>query len=252
MDEPIIENQELIVEQPPVVEPPKAEAELKTQSIDAPDDEPVVEPTVPESVPLIEPAKPAFGLNDKLEADDVPPQLKGKSVNELIQLFKESQEQVGQQQVQTQGPTREEQMAELRNNFYQDPIGSVAKMIELTIAPIMEEMQGTKAEKAINNVSNLPDYELLRPDIEEFMSNVPPQLKANPQSWQIAYERARGKNFDKLVEARMQTKVKASVPPSMPSGTGTGMDTKSVSLTSEQKAAAKAFNLTEKEYAKWS
>lgn len=243
-DEVVIEPAiEPVVE--PVVEPVKEVAKGPiTQSIERPVEEPVpvVEPVIE---PVIEPVQLKFGFNDKLEADDVPEELKGKSVNELIQILKQSQVQPPVQVI-----SREQQMEELRANFYQDPIGSVAKMIELTIAPVMETMQVDKSVQAANAVSNLPDYEFLKSDIDEFMSNVPPHLKANPQSWQIAYERARGKNFDSLVEKRTVSK-KKEVPPSLPAGTGSGNNNQVVSLTNEEKHAAKMMGVSEKDYARY-
>lgn len=207
-----------------------------------------------ETPPVIETAsKPSFGLNDKLEGDDVPEDLKGKSVKELMQLVRDNYiPRPVETAKEPESPTREQQMEEIRANFYQDPVGSVAKMVELTIAPLLEEVTNSKVEKVSGGILSLPDYEILKDDINEFMSNVPNHLKANSQSWQIAYERARGKNFDKLVEMRISSK-KKEPPATLPSGTGTGVgnNNNSISLTEEQRRVAKAMGIEEREYAKW-
>lgn len=208
---------------------------------------PIVEtPAITEPTPSV----PVIGLDTKLDGDQIPEELRGKSLNDVITMLK-TPPSVPTTQVeppQTQ-MTQEEQMTELRSRFYQDPVGTVTELVRMAVDPIVNDIYMSKAEKGKNSIASQADYSLLEKDINEFMSNVPTNLRAHPQTWDIAYKYAKGKNFDELVRRATPS---PSVPPNLPPATGSGSGTGVVtSLTAEEKVAAEKMGVTEEEYAKW-
>lgn len=220
----------------------------------APEDEvaepPVVEPPVVEP-PVVEPppaSGPTIGLETKLDGEEIPEELRGKSLNEVINLLRTPAPVVEPPKVeQPTGPSHEEQIAQLRAEFYQDPIGTTMKLVQMSIAPIIENIYIDKSDKAKSGISGNKDFELLEKDINEFMTNVPPNLRANPQTWDIAYNYAKGKNFDKLAS---RGQAPPAIPADLPAGTSGGGVT-SVVLSNEEKVAADKMGISYDEYAKY-
>lgn len=218
----------------------------------------IVDPPIDEPPPVIDsppPSVPAIGLDTKLDGDQIPEELRGKSLSEVIGMLKTPPPippvQPDTTVVEPPQPqlTQEEQMAELRSRFYQDPVGTVTELVRMAVEPIVNNIYLDKAEKGKNSISSQADYPLLEKDINEFMSNVPVHLRANPKTWDIAYKYAKGKNFDELVKRSAPA---PQAPPNLPPPTGGGAGTGVVtSLTPEEKVAAEKMGISEEDYAKW-
>jgi hypothetical protein len=143
-------------------------------------------------------------------------------------------------------PTMEQQLEQLAANFYRDPLGTIDSLITLRMGPLADKIIQSEATQAEGSVKTRENYDILKKDVDEFMINVPPHLKANPKAWDIAYFYAKGKNADKL------GKPGARPSGELPSSTVTGASpTVKVSLTAEEKRAAKQFNMSEEEYSEW-
>lgn len=213
-------------------------------------DIPVVEPPIVEP-PSVVVTSPVVGLETTLDGDEIPEELRGKSLNEVIQMLRTPvPAQPAPPPVSTPtGPSQEEQIDQLRSEFYQDPIGTTMKLVQMSVAPIIENLYVDKAEKARSGVTGNKDFEMLEKDINEFMSNVPPNLRAHPQTWDIAYNYAKGKNFDKLASRGLAP---LPVPADLPAGTSGG-GTKVVSLSAEERVAIEkmrdaGIKITDEEY----
>ena len=218
----------------PVIEPPVVEPPI----------EPPVEPTPPAVPPTL---APVVGLDTKLDGDQIPEELRGKSLSEVIKLL-QSSKQTAQVPPPELEPVVEPQLTvdDMRVAFYQDPVGTVTKLVQMAVAPIVESMHRDKSEAGRQEISSRANYGLLQPDIDEFMTNVPAHLRANPKSWDIAYNYAKGKNFDKLIKPPTPV-----TPPELPPGTGAQGGGSKVNLSSEEKEAALKMGITEEDYAKW-
>src|SRR3990170_202542 len=130
------------------------------------DEPPIVEPPPVIEPPVIEPppvSTPVIGLETKLDGDQIPEPVQPSS----------------------QEPTEQETLEELRVNFYQDPIGTVSKLVQMAIAPVVNSIYQDKEDKGRNSIVSRDNYDMLKKDVDEFMTNVPQHLRANPQSWDI-------------------------------------------------------------------
>jgi len=215
------------VDEPPIVEPP-----------------PVIDPPVIEPPPV---STPVIGLETKLDGDQIPEELRGKSLSEVIGMLQQPTLPQIPEPVQpsSQEPTEQETLEELRVNFYQDPIGTVSKLVQMAIAPVVNSIYQDKEDKGRNSIVSRDNYDMLKKDVDEFMTNVPQHLRANPQSWDIAYNYAKGKNFEKL------TKQVSSAPAELPPPTGILSVGGKVNLTEDEKRAALNMGITEEDYIKW-
>src|SRR3990167_10691952 len=215
------------VDEPPIVEPP-----------------PVIDPPVIEPPPV---STPVIGLETKLDGDQIPEELRGKSLSEVIGMLQQPTLPQIPEPVQpsSQEPTEQETLEELRVNFYQDPIGTVSKLVQMAIAPVVNSIYQDKEDKGRNSIVSRDNYDMLKKDVDEFMTNVPQHLRANPKSWDIAYNYAKGKNFDKLIKPPTPV-----TPPELPPGTGAQGGGSKVNLSSEEKEAALKMGITEEDYAK--
>ena len=214
------------VDEPPIVEPP-----------------PVIEPPVIEPPPV---STPVIGLETKLDGDQIPEELREKSLSEVIGMLQQPTLPQIPEPVQpsSQEPTEQETLEELRVNFYQDPIGTVSKLVQMAIAPVVNSIYQDKEDKGRNSIVSRDNYDMLKKDVDEFMTNVPQHLRANPQSWDIAYNYAKGKNFEKL------TKQVSLVPAELPPPTGTSLTGGKVTLTEDERRAALNMGITEEDYIK--
>ena len=224
---PIAGGVDTVIE-PPVVEPP-------------------IEPPI-ESPPAMPPV-PVVGLDTKLEGDQIPEELRGKSLSEVINLLQSSKQAATVLPPSSQPelePEPQLTVDDMRVAFYQDPVGTVTKLVQMAVAPIVESIHRDKSEAGRQEISGRANYGLLQSDIDEFMTNVPQHLRANPKSWDIAYNYAKGKNFDKLIKPPTPV-----TPPELPPGTGAQGGGSKVNLSSEEKEAALKMGITEEDYAKW-
>lgn len=168
----------------------------------------------------------------KLDGDDVPDDLKGKSVKEIIEQLKGTGEALrmseaarlqGTQQPQVQPQPQPEPEPEeltqdqIREMYEQDPVKAIEAMnaqaarraeknFEARIKPLIE---GSAAQvEAAARVKYAEEFELFGAEISSLIQSYPQAkaLLANPKAWDdlVAIVRGRPGNFERLVERKMQ------------------------------------------------
>ncbi len=188
----------------------------------------------PETPVEVKPPEPKFGLETKLEGDDVPGDLKGRTVGEVYEALKRA---VSAQPAPPSNQSQVDPMEELKSSFYQDPIGTIDKLIQIRMSPVVDKSVGREIESR-------PYYTELKPDIDRFMSNVPTSLRSNPDSWDIAYKYAVGNNFEKLSKTKRDSSF-------LPNSNNNPPPAPKETIGSEEHTMAVRFGMTDEEYMKW-
>lgn len=208
-----------------------------------PSEPPAAEPPVEPPAPAPPTAQPAISMDTKLDGDQIPEELRGKSLTEIINLL---QQPKSEQTPPSAGQKSEaDQLEELRASYYRDPIATTMELVRVAIAPVLENIYNDRSEKGRAVIASNPDYELLKEDVDDFMTHVPSNLKADPKAWDIAYNYAKGKNFDKLASRGQAPPVP---PANLPPPTGGAGAAVAVEVSKEEEAIAAKFGMTKEQW----
>lgn len=176
-----------------------------------------------------EPPKPVDLTTVRLEGDNVPEELRGKTAAELIDFNRRLTDALRISEIsRQQAPTAVAPIApepvlppkmdpeELRQMFIDDPVGAFNKMQEEwttkaeahLAARLQPLVSGAAAGAESNARSKYPDeFTLFENDIKAIVNGMPAQQRSalsNPAAWDdlISYVRGRPGNFEKVIDAR--------------------------------------------------
>lgn len=185
----------------------------------------------------VEPQKPKLE-EIKLETDDVPEELKGKSVKDILaqmdalknslRVSEEARQQaltmaqVATQQQPTPPPAPKPEEPEFSSEKFkemmaEDPAAAFEygikafnamqqRQFESRILPLQQSTMTTAEQYAKNKYAE--EFAVLGPEIKAIVDQIPANVKASaladPEAWDRIVDYARGKNFDKLFQHRMK------------------------------------------------
>jgi hypothetical protein len=198
-----------------------------------------------------------------LDGEGIPEPFRGKPAKEVVDKLLETnleveklrtqleQERATKQQVApakaVEQMSEEELKAQMEREFFSNPVEFQNKLFQERMKPLVsqfyqsqEQVQKEFARK------RLDDFDKYEKDVDGIMKNVPPELKANPQTWDLAYNIVLGQEYKKQLK---EAKAKSGM------FTETGSAPKSASakpvLTEEERSVAAKFGMTEEQWAEW-
>lgn len=191
-------------------------------------------------------------------------ELKGKSsildrmatfLDNVDAAKKEQNKQQRQQQLQQQ---QEDQEEELSTEFITDPVNATKKLLRQTTAPLVEANVNMQAKLTMKELmdSHPEEYEYatdpkVRLETEALIGKLPLSSRTDPESIKNCYLVVEGRHKQEIKEGKIKSRLAAT----SSAGNGTGSpkaesEEGKISLTDNQKKAAKIFGMTEEEYAK--
>lgn len=146
-------------------------------------------------------------------------------------------------------PTQEQ----IRQAFDEDPQGVLDRHFQERMAPIVHTHLENTAEIVkshfVDRVKEDPDWKAYKGEVEEFMKNIEPAVKAQPGAWDRAFAFVRSNHLDEIADRRAE-RILAQKQESFTEGKGISgaPGAKKVTLSEEQKLIAKGLRLSEEEY----
>lgn len=165
-----------------------------------------------------------FDQQGRMTGAGLPQELQGKTMQEAIGLYgvmrnsyvqTQSQRQPtaqGQQSApQAQAPTATPQ----RGSFWSDPEGTLDRMLDQRLAPILQQSQEQSIEGARNSIAQMYPQHFANYEGEIYarLNGLPPETLANPRAWQLALEQVVG-------EKAMAGQFNSAVPQGQPNTQG--------------------------------
>ena len=146
-------------------------------------------------------------LDTVLDGPGVPPELRGRRLGDALQIYNtlatdwvKRQAQGGQQfqqQPQAQQPQQQQQQnpqQQQRNGFFEDFRGVVREELGTMLGPVMQQSAQQGIQGARNQAAQqVQDFQMLEADVLQYVTGLPPQALANPDTWLSAADMARGK-----------------------------------------------------------
>jgi hypothetical protein len=197
-----------------------------------------------------------------LDGEGIPESFRGKPAKEVVDKLLETNLEVEKlraelekertsKQASPGGPvdqmSEEELKAKMEREFFSNPIEFQNKLFQERMKPLVGQFYQTQEQVQKEFArKRLEDFDKYEKDIDGIMRNVPPELKANPQTWDLAYNIVLGQEYRKHIK---ETKAKSGM------FTETGSAPKPAStkptLTDEERSVASKFGMTEEEWLEW-
>lgn len=215
-----------------------------------------------------QPEPPAEPKPLVLDGEGIPEPFRGKPVKTVVdELLKTSTElerlkaEASQREAQllqelekikqpAHPKTEEELKREREKEFFSDPISFLEKLHSERTAPMVvqyfEDQSKLQREFAKQRIGH-KEFSKYEKRIDELIKGVPPDQRARPETWDLAYTLALGEEARKMFtekNVREGYHVEGVVsPPEAKSAKPT--------LSDEERAVATKFGMTEEEYSKW-
>jgi len=164
------------------------------------------------------------------------------TILEQIQLAAQAGDRSAQQQVKT-----------LRDRFDEDPVAAMNDLVTMRVGPIVQEYFGRTAdtERERARQAHGKTFEKYENEIDEFMRDMPLDVKAKPGSYTAALKYVRSQHLeDEIEEAKKAERERASQPEGA-SPAESDKDRKKP-LTKDEREIMKAFEMSEDDWEKWS
>jgi hypothetical protein len=138
----------------------------------------------------------------------------------------------------------------MENEFWKDPLTVLEKFGNHITAQTQNQMSAPLAGVARDQIRNTdPElFDALAIHVEQNLSGVPDQYKANPTTWQNAFNLAKGQHVDKVLEIRGKSKAGAPGDGPVPVGARPSPAPAGPKLTDEEKHFASKMKLSPEQY----
>ena len=147
-----------------------------------------------------------FDQQGRMFGPGIPQELQGKTMTEAIglygvmrQSYVQTQAQPQRPQAQPQGqpvqqPQAPQQQPGQRPSFWSDPEGTLDRMLDQRLAPILQQSQEQSIEGARNTIAQMHPQHFAQYEGEIYarLNGLPPETLANPRAWQLALEQVIG------------------------------------------------------------
>lgn len=145
-----------------------------------------------------------FDQQGRMTGPGLPQELQGKTMQEAIGLYgvmrqsyvqtQAQRPQNGQPQPQQQAPAPQQQQQPQRGSFWSDPEGTLDRMLNQRLAPILQQSQEQSIEGARNSIAQMypGHFAQYEGEIYQRLNGLPPETLANPRAWQLALEQVVG------------------------------------------------------------
>lgn len=140
---------------------------------------------------------------------------------------------------------------EIRERLSEDPEAVLDEMFQARVAPLLQEnyknLDATSREVTKQKLGET--WKTYEKEVDEFMGNMPMDVRARPDAWESALAYVRSRHIDEEVEARVKRKLDKSTnmenaspsSPSKPARRG---------LSTDEKAIAKGLEISEEDWVK--
>lgn len=208
------------------------------------------------------------------QTPQVPPQYSGKSPEDLVRILEEKEKMIGKQSAEVgelrkkvagfqeyvetiQPPAPKHQSEELPDSskFWDDPIAATNAIIERRLQEAMKPITNSTvglSKTAFRQSLGGADaalFDKYEAEYNQLLNSVPEATRSDPALMKEVYHQVRGRHTDEYIDLRQAHAAPPEPPPiETPSGT---RGVPKVRLTTEQKQAAQAFNMTEEDYSEW-
>lgn len=160
---------------------------------------------------------------------------------EQIQRAADAGDRGAQQQVKT-----------LRDEFDEDPVAAMNKLVTMRVGPIVQEYFGRSAdnERDAARQKHGKMFDKYADEVDEFMRDMPLDVKAKPGSYSAALKYVRSQHLEEEVEeARKQERERASQPEG--ASPAEAKESRNRPVTREEREIMKAFDMDEDDWSKW-
>jgi hypothetical protein len=140
----------------------------------------------------------------------------------------------------------------LREKFDDDPMSAVNELFTLRMGPVIQEYFGRQAdsERASAYQRNPKQFEKYGREVDEFMKDMPLDVKAKPGSYEAALKYVRSTHLDEEVEAaRKEERERASLAEGASAAEPDKRERRA--LSREEREIMKEFEMSEDEWQRW-
>jgi hypothetical protein len=146
----------------------------------------------------------------------------------------------------------QQQVKTLRDRFDEDPVAAMNDLVTMRVGPIVQEYFGRSAdaERDAARVKHGKQFEKYADEVDEFMRDMPLDVKAKPGSYTAALKYVRSQHLEEEVEeARKQERERAS----QPEGASPAETEKARArpMSREEREVMKAFEMDEDDWSRW-
>jgi hypothetical protein len=152
-----------------------------------------------------------------------------------------------------QAQAAQRQVKTLRDKFDDDPVAAMNELVTMRVGPIVQEYFGRSAdnERDAARQKHGKQFDKYADEVDEFMRDMPLDVKAKPGSYTAALKYVRSQHLDEEVEeARKAERERASAPEGA-SPAESEKDRKKA-LTRDEREIMKAFDMDEDDWDRWS
>jgi hypothetical protein len=137
----------------------------------------------------------------------------------------------------------------LRDKFDDDPVAAMNELVTMRVGPIVQEYFGRSADNERENarLKHGKTFDKYEGEIDEFMKDMPLDVKAKPGSYTAALKYVRSQHLDdEIEEAKKAERERAS----QPEGASPAESEKEARkpMTREEKEVMKAFDMSEDDW----
>jgi len=152
-----------------------------------------------------------------------------------------------------QAQSAEKQVKTLRDEFDDDPVAAMNKLVTMRVGPIVQEYFGRTAdtEREAAKVKHGKTFDRYEKEIDDFMKDMPLDVKAKPGSYTQALKYVRSLHLDdEIEEARKAERERAA----QPEGASLSEPDKEKkrALSRDEREVMKNFNMDEDEWERYS
>lgn len=146
----------------------------------------------------------------------------------------------------------QQQVKTLRDEFDEDPVAAMNKLVTLRVGPIVQEYFGRSAdtEREAARQRNPKMFEKYGSEVDEFMKDMPLDVKAKAGSYDAALKYVRSQHLDEEIEeAKKSERERASQPEGASPAESDARKERRV--TREEREVMKAFDMDEGDWDRW-
>jgi len=139
----------------------------------------------------------------------------------------------------------------LRDRFDEDPVSAMNDLVTMRVGPIVQEYFGRTAdnERDVARSKHGKQFDKYEAEIDEFMKDMPLDVKAKPGSYTAALKYVRSQHLEEeLEEARKEERERASRPEG---ASAAEPRQRKEPLSREEREIMKAFSMDEDDWQKW-
>jgi hypothetical protein len=141
----------------------------------------------------------------------------------------------------------------LKEKFDDDPMGAVNELFTMRMGPVIQEYFGREADnnRDLAHARNPDLFKKYGREVEEFMRDMPMDVKAKPGSYEAALKYVRSQHLEEEVEeARKQEREKAAQPEGASAAESKPKERRV--MAKEEREIMKAFDMSEDDWDRYS